>query len=104
MPMFDYRCTVCAHVFEGFEWAHEKICCKICGASTEHIWLAGNSPAVIDDSIPGGMTIENLGPRPQTFYSKSDFKRAQDAAGLKPYVRHLGEPGSDKSKHTTRWI
>lgn len=59
---------------------------------------------VIDDSIPGGMTIENMGPTPLTFYSKSDWRREMKARGLVNEVRHVGEPGSDKSKHTTRWI
>ena len=104
MPVFDHRCHVCHYIFEAFEWSHEKICCKKCGAATEHIWLPGQSPTVIDDSIPGGMVIENIGPTPQKFYSKSDYRAAVAAAGLKPLVRHVGEPGSDKSKFTSRWI
>ena len=104
MPVFDHRCLVCGHIFESFEWAHEQICCARCGAATEHVWLPGTSPTVIDDSIPGGMVIENLSRHPQTFYSKSEFRDAQRAAGVKPAVRHVGEQGSDKSKHTVRWI
>lgn len=56
------------------------------------------------DSIPGGMVIENLGPKPQTFYSKSDYKAAMAAAGVRPFVRHVPEQGSDKSKVTQRWV
>ena len=37
---------------------------------------------VINDSIPGGMTIENMGPAPITFYSKSDWRREMKARGL----------------------
>jgi len=59
---------------------------------------------VQDDSIPGGMVIENLGPKPQKFYSRSEFKQAMAAAGVVQKVRHVPDQGSDKSKHTVRWI
>jgi len=57
-----------------------------------------------DDKFIGGMVIENLGHDPVTVYSRSELKREMDARGLEPMVRHVGEPGSDRSKHTTRWI
>ena len=59
---------------------------------------------VEDDSIPGGMVIENLSPRPQKFYSKSEFKRAMELAGVEQKVHHVGLQGSDKNPHTQRWI
>jgi hypothetical protein len=62
------------------------------------------SPAVIDDSIPGGMTIENMGPEPLTFYSKSEWRREMKRRGLRPNVRHMTLPGTDKSEFTTRWV
>lgn len=102
MPLYDNRCLECGTIFESFSRVGEHPVCA-CGGASERVWI-GKAATVIDDSIPGGMVIENLGARPQTFYSKSDYKRAMDAAGVKPYVRHIGEQGSDKSKHTTRWI
>lgn len=60
--------------------------------------------AVIDDSIPGGMVIENMGPTPLTFYSKSDYRREMKARGLVNKVEHVGVPGTDKSPHTQRWV
>jgi hypothetical protein len=56
------------------------------------------------DEIPGGQVIENLSPTPQRFYSKSAIKRAAEAKGLVQVVRHAPERGTDKSKHTQRWI
>lgn len=56
------------------------------------------------DSIPGGMTVENMGPTPQTFYSKSEWKAAMRAQGLVQKVQHKPLPGTDKSAHTSRWI
>lgn len=56
------------------------------------------------DSIPGGMTVEHLGPTPRTFYSKTEWRDAMRAEGVVNKVRHVGLPGSDRSPHTTRWI
>jgi hypothetical protein len=63
------------------------------------------TPTVVDDSIPGGMTVENMGtPTPLTFYSKSEWRREMKARGLVNMVRHVPEQGSDKSAHTQRWV
>jgi hypothetical protein len=59
---------------------------------------------VLDDSIPGGETIENLAPTPITFYSKSDKRRYLKEHGIREKVRHVGEQGTDKSRFTSRWI
>lgn len=82
--------------------------CEKCGQA----YLVGEWPfcphgtpslQVIDDSIPGGMTIENIAKTPMTFYSKSDFQKELKARGLMQRVEHKGIQGSDKSPHTTRW-
>lgn len=84
--------------------------CDKCGepyAVGEWPWCPHGVPqnfTVQDDSIPGGMVIENLSPRPQTFYSKSDFKKAMELAGVEQKVQHKGVDGTDKSPHTVRWI
>lgn len=59
---------------------------------------------VVADSIPGGMTIENMTAVPETFYSKSDWRRRMKELGLINKVEHVGVPGSDKSPHTQRWV
>jgi hypothetical protein len=59
---------------------------------------------VISDSIPGGFVQENFGPTPEVFYSKKEMARRAKELGLVPFVRHVGEQGSDKSKHTSRWV
>ena len=48
--------------------------------------------------------IENLSPQPKRYRSRSELKRDMDAAGVEHRVRHIGEPGSDKSRHTSRWV
>lgn len=60
------------------------------------------------DEIPGGIEIRhglvNTDGSPRKFYSKSEIAKAAKEAGLTNVVRHVGEPGTDKSKHTVRWI
>ena len=59
---------------------------------------------VIGDDIPGGMVLENLGPHPVRVYSHSERKMLMEKAGLSERIRHVGERGSDKSRHTSRWV
>ncbi len=104
MPMFDRRCDCGWQKVDCWEPVTFSLDCPTCGKATERVWLAsGRSPTVIDDSIPGGKWIENLGNKWQKFYSKSDIAKAAKKAGLQPFVRHVGEKGSDRSRHTTSW-
>lgn len=68
----------------------------------------GGSYGVTTDDIPGGIEIRhglvNADGSPRTFYSKSSIAKEAKARGLEQFVRHVGEQGSDKSRHTTRWI
>lgn len=41
---------------------------------------------------------------PKRYRSKSEMARDAAAHGWTNYVRHIGAPGSDKSKHTSRWV
>jgi hypothetical protein len=62
----------------------------------------GRSGAIADD-IPGGITLENYGPNPVTFYSHSERRRYMREHGLEECVRHVPVPGTDKSPYTTSW-
>ncbi len=55
------------------------------------------------DGIPGGETLENVGPEPVTFYSRSEKRRYLKEHGLVEFVRHVPVPGSDKSPFTVSW-
>lgn len=59
---------------------------------------------VIGDEIPGGFVQENFGVQPETFYSKRAMALRAKELGLEPFVRHIGEQGSDKSSKTSRWV
>ena len=108
MPIYDRRCTVCAwtavDVIEPVTPPAPVVCPD--GHATERVWLTGSRSAAVhgDDRFIGGVTFENIGHAPVTVHSRSELKRHLDAEGIKPFVRHVGAPGSDKSKHTTRWI
>lgn len=67
----------------------------------------GHAPAtrlfnVISDECD--ITQEHFGPTPEHFTSKSEMMRRAKELNLMPFVRHVGEQGSDKSSKTSRWI
>jgi hypothetical protein len=63
--------------------------------------------AVIGDDIPGGIEVKhglcNPDGSPRRYYSKSEMRAEARARGLEQHVVHIGEQGSDKSPHTTKW-
>jgi hypothetical protein len=69
----------------------------------ERVWL-GTAAHVVDDSWPGGKYFEHLSHAGETFYSRSEYKRFLQATGQIEMVKHRGAPGSDRSKHTSRWV
>ena len=106
MPMFDVSCPKCGwERWDTYVSGQAMPSCPTCGAETNKLWRAGGFPNVIDDTIIGGLTVENLGPTPITFQSKSEHRAYLKAHGITQKVRHLGTPGegSDKSTHTSRW-
>lgn len=63
---------------------------------------------VIPDEIPGGIEIKhglcNEDGSPRRYDSKSAMAAEAKRRGMTNYVTHIGERGSDKSKHTSRWV
>lgn len=104
MPIFDRACPSCDWKrADCYELATCDLPCPTCGAATVREWTR---TAVIhgDDKFIGGLTLENLGHTPVTVHSRTELKRAMDARGLRPFVRHVGEHGTDKSRKTSRWV
>lgn len=103
MPLYDYHCEMCGKDEERastISARHEQDCS--CGGHlTKLVTIA---PSVAADTIIGGFTQEHFGDQPETFYSKRAMLKRADDLGLKPFVRHVGDQGSDKSKRTSRWI
>lgn len=105
MPMYDFECLSHAHQFEALTGYEMRgfVSCPECGSRCRQIWT-GRTAVMIPDSIPGGRLIENLTPQPKRYYSRTEIKDEMRARGVRPMVRHVGDPGSDKSKHTQRWV
>lgn len=87
--------------------------CESCGKELEvggwpycpHDKVSHN---VITDEIPGGVWIRhgicNEDGTPRKYYSKSEMVAEAKRRGLVNLVEHVPEHGSDKSRHTVRWI
>jgi hypothetical protein len=66
--------------------------------------------SVTADDIPGGIEIRhglcNSDGTPRRYYSKSEIDREAKKRGLVNRVEHIPVPGSgsDRSKHTSRWV
>lgn len=56
------------------------------------------------DQVPGGLVVENLGPTPMRFDSHSQKRAYMKAHGIREHVEHIPEQGSDKNRHTSRWV
>ena len=90
-------CPKCGKELQIGEW-------PLCGGRNNHGFPIGLGLSIIRDEIPGGMTIENMTRTPETFYSKSEWRRRCKELGIENRVRHVPEQGSDKSKFTQRFL
>lgn len=103
MPIFDRACECGWKKADCYEPSVCELACPDCGKPTVREWTSAVSVHG-DDKFIGGRTFENLGHEPVTVYSRSELKREMEKRGLQPFVRHQPEQGSDKSKHTSRWV
>lgn len=82
--------------------------CDKCGGTIEiggWPFCPDHSPgtaSVVGDEID--ITVEHFGPTPERFRSRERMKQRMKSLNLEPFVRHVGSPGSDKSKHTQRFV
>ncbi len=84
MPLFDSKCTACDWTSE--RWEKSGVCppCPLCGAPTEHCWKP-NTNRYVQDQIPGGLVLDNLGGQPITVDSWSERKRVMKERGYHEY-------------------
>lgn len=104
--MYDFKCCTCDRVEERLEkMGTREVPCS-CGGTMDHVWLPGTGANVVGDEIDiwikHGICHENGEPRHYT--SKEEMRRVAKEKGLVNRVEHVGTRGSDKSRHTTRWI
>ena len=86
-----------------YETRERKTLCPD-GHPTVHVFKPSRVNIQTDEQFIGGLQVENLGHEIVTVYSRQQLKREMDARGLEPRVRHVGQQGSDRSPHTSRWI
>lgn len=78
----------------------EGVCTK-CGRPVgpgEYPFCPHGTPlgAILRDEIPGGVTVENYGPHPITFYSHSERRAYMRAHGLVEKENFAPLPGTDR--------
>ncbi len=109
MPMYDRHCLKCGatkiDLLEPMATS-DPVCA--CGGQLERVLMPTNRDNIIGDECDVTMKHGLCNPdgSPRRFTSKSDMKREAEKRGLVNHVTHMPDPrtGSDKSKHTTRWI
>jgi hypothetical protein len=57
--------------------------------------VLGQATGIQRDEIPGGITLENYGPNPVTFYSHSERRKYMEAHGLREKEKFCPMPGTD---------
>ena len=60
-------------------------------------------PNVIADGVPGGFVVENLSREPETFYSRSDWRRRVKELGVRHRDEFCSAPGTDKNPNCVKW-
>jgi putative FmdB family regulatory protein len=100
MPLYDLKCNGCEREWVRYSKVDDRTRpCEECGGDVTQLFKA---PAVISVDIRHGLCNEDGSPR--RFYSKSEIAKEAAKRGLVNLVRHVPERGSDKSKHTSRWV
>ena len=107
MPMYDRGCIACDHqMIDCWEpITSSAVPCAKCGEPTERVWLQRSSGVIGDECdvlIEHGLCYADGSPR--RFRSKAEIVRVAKEEGLVQWVEHKGEKGSDKSRHTSRWV
>lgn len=78
----DGRCSKCGHQMEEGDF-------PFCPHGV------GGLNGRIHDDIPGGLTLENYGPQPVTFYSHTERRNYMKAHGLREKETFCPMPGTD---------
>ena len=104
--MYDRRCETCGNVkIDCWEVIATNDPSCTCGGLMKRAWVAGAGPKAHGDEIDVYIkhALCHSDGSPRHFTSKTELRKAEKAAGVHNVVRHIGAPGSDKSKHTNRW-
>ena len=103
MPSFDKKCLSCDWETDfALEPSYDCRPCPKCGGKTERLWL--KTPQMVPDTFATPLVDDVMLKTTQTFYSRSERRAAMKKHGYQEMIRHAGEVGSDKSKHTISWM
>lgn len=118
MPIYDYACRVCERIAVDIlepmtvgprvcGWSRDGDDLKRCPGIMDRVLLPTHRNNVIGDEcdilVKHGLC--HADGTPQRFTSKTEMRREAHRRGLTPHVTHQADSrGSDKSKHTSRWI
>lgn len=105
-PMYDLQCQDCGAIqTDIFEPVQGPAHPCVCGSTLKRAWLS-KPPAVIGDEIDVWIKNGLCNPdrTPKHFRSRLELAREAKRRGFTNVVDHHGGSGSDKSRHTTRWI
>ena len=102
MPFYDRLCPSCGWLaVDVLEPVNVPVqTCPACGDPTKRAWLT-RSTNVIGDEMDH-LQVNGL-KEPRRFRSKLEHKRWLKENGYTIMDGHVGEYGSDKSKHSSRW-
>ena len=115
MPMYDRRCTDCDRtLIDCWEPINTPdFSCSLaechpdnrCQGLMKRAWVGGQGPKAHGDEIDVYIkhALCHSDGSPRRFRSKTELRKAEQKAGVRNVVRHVGAQGSDKSKHTQRW-
>jgi hypothetical protein len=105
MPMYDLTCKNNHEQYDVWLKVGERPPCPECNEPTETLWK-GKSSNVIGDECDVWIRhgICNTDGSPRRYTSKEEMRKEAARRGLVNWVEHVPEPGSDKSKHTTKWV
>lgn len=109
MPMYDYRCDACGR--EALD-CYRKIsettepCSNVeCEGTMQRVWMQ-QANSVVGDEIDVWMknALCYADGSPRHFRSRQELARVAAEKGYTNRVDHIGAQGSDRNKHTQRWI
>lgn len=108
MPFYDRKCGACGfELIDTYEaiYAPERPCPRCAEPGFTRAWLTKPSNVISDECdvvVEHGICNPDGSPRRYRF--KSEMRAEAKRRGLESHVTHQPEKGSDRSKHTTRWI
>lgn len=103
--MYDMKCGTCGAIFDLYVRTGEIRTCTCGGALTKAL-LPGKANAVIGDECDVWIkhALCNADGSPRRYTSKTEIAKEAAKRGWTNHVEHMPAPGTDKNRHTTRWV